>query len=341
MSSKRIEWLNIAKGLGMILVILGHAVGFGTPPHNIIFAFHMPLFFILSGFVYKTCEFGVLLKKRAKSLLLPYFLFFVLGTVIALVLSGLTLKDWLSDLYYGNPEHTFVSSVWFLIAMFFIDLLFELILRIKQKWLQYTTILTITVAGIAFGELYTYGMIKFRLMLDLDVVPVALFFFAAGYYVKPFLHDIVEKFKGRSKLVQASILAGIGIVFMMMVVLNGRVNLHGITYGNPLLFIIGGLTGSAALIIVSIWAESSPFKSSLLYFGENTIYILGAQAIGIRVIIRVINRLLSSNYALYGLPYIWAAIAFAGTIIFSIIFMFALKQMIGMIKKKGDRENVQ
>ena len=44
MSSKRIEWLDIAKGLGMIFVILGHAVGFGTPPHNIIFAFHMPLF---------------------------------------------------------------------------------------------------------------------------------------------------------------------------------------------------------------------------------------------------------------------------------------------------------
>jgi fucose 4-O-acetylase-like acetyltransferase len=307
MSSKRIEWLDIAKGLGMIFVILGHAVGFGTPPHNIIFAFHMPLFFMLSGFVHKPCELGVLLKKRARSLLLPYFLFFALGTVIALVFSGLTLKEWLSDLYYGNPEHTFVSSVWFLIAMFFVDILFELILRIKQKWLQYTAVLTISAAGIAFGELYIYGTIKFRLMLDLDVVPVALFFFAAGYYVKPFLRDTVEKFKGRSKLAQAGIFAGIGIVFMVTVVLNGRVNLHGITYGNPLLFIIGGLTGSAALIIVSIWAESSPFKSSLIYFGENTIYILGAQAIGIRVMMSLINRLLGRSYPLYGLPYVWAA----------------------------------
>ena len=48
--NKRVEWIDLAKGLGMLLVILGHCVCFGGIMHNAIFAFHMPLFFILSGY---------------------------------------------------------------------------------------------------------------------------------------------------------------------------------------------------------------------------------------------------------------------------------------------------
>lgn len=49
--SNRIEEVDISKGIGMVLVITGHLC-VGAPLRNFIYSFHMPLFFVLSGFVY-------------------------------------------------------------------------------------------------------------------------------------------------------------------------------------------------------------------------------------------------------------------------------------------------
>lgn len=51
---KRIEWIDIAKGTAILAVVIGHTLG----PYNgqffgsLIFAFHMPIFFMLSGYLY-------------------------------------------------------------------------------------------------------------------------------------------------------------------------------------------------------------------------------------------------------------------------------------------------
>ena len=66
---KRIEWIDTAKGIGLILVILGHLhIPFMT---TWIYLFHMPLFFFLSGLVYSGGKYTwkQYLIKKAKSLL--------------------------------------------------------------------------------------------------------------------------------------------------------------------------------------------------------------------------------------------------------------------------------
>ena len=62
----RIEWLDSLKGFAIFLVVVGHVVlGYlraGIFPeyqwslqltHDLIYSFHMPLFFLISGFLYK------------------------------------------------------------------------------------------------------------------------------------------------------------------------------------------------------------------------------------------------------------------------------------------------
>lgn len=66
MESKRIEWIDIAKGIGMLLVIMGHSVGFGSFLHNLIFAFHMPLFFCFRGLYFMNASLALCSKKRLK-----------------------------------------------------------------------------------------------------------------------------------------------------------------------------------------------------------------------------------------------------------------------------------
>ena len=52
---KRIEWIDICRGLAIILVIIGHSnleTGMAFNLKSIIYSFHMPLFFVLSGYLF-------------------------------------------------------------------------------------------------------------------------------------------------------------------------------------------------------------------------------------------------------------------------------------------------
>lgn len=70
---------DIAKGIGIILVVIGH-----TDRANSawIYAFHMPLFFVLSGFFLKMCPFREFAYKRFRSLFVPLVVFYLLSLML-------------------------------------------------------------------------------------------------------------------------------------------------------------------------------------------------------------------------------------------------------------------
>lgn len=47
---QRIDWIDTAKGLCMLLVIVGHTLPYSNLLRNFIFSFHMPAFFFLTGY---------------------------------------------------------------------------------------------------------------------------------------------------------------------------------------------------------------------------------------------------------------------------------------------------
>ena len=72
---KRIEYIDIAKGVAIILVLLGHIETCPAGLKSSIYSFHMPLFFILSGYFMKEgTELRLLAKKLFKSLMVPYLI---------------------------------------------------------------------------------------------------------------------------------------------------------------------------------------------------------------------------------------------------------------------------
>lgn len=78
----RLQYLDIAKGFGIILVVLGHS-GISETAVKYIYSFHMPLFFIISGYLYKSEDsIGNFIKKKIKALYLPYVLVNLCGTVV-------------------------------------------------------------------------------------------------------------------------------------------------------------------------------------------------------------------------------------------------------------------
>ena len=72
MSEKRLDYLDMVKGIGIILVVVGHSTYVSDGTLTWLASFHMPLFFILSGilFAYKGSDgepFAQYAKKDRKS----------------------------------------------------------------------------------------------------------------------------------------------------------------------------------------------------------------------------------------------------------------------------------
>lgn len=136
MSKQHFRAIDIAKGIGIILVVLGHSLKQTEVNARwikilicLIYSFHMPLFFALSGFLAEKVlrletmkERLVYVKNRALRLLVPYF---VIGLVYipvklklrAYAVKPFTLRDSLGLLIGQNPN----TSLWFLYVLFIVS----------------------------------------------------------------------------------------------------------------------------------------------------------------------------------------------------------------------------
>lgn len=124
MGRSRIHWIDFAKGLAILLVVLGHVSFLPEPIHAGIYSFHMPLFFFLSGLLIfrKKEAFGSFVLKKSWTLIWPYYVFLGIQFIVfygaykvGFNHAGLYLPDWTSLLG--------LSELWFLFVLFFIQLL--------------------------------------------------------------------------------------------------------------------------------------------------------------------------------------------------------------------------
>ena len=76
-TSKRLDYLDMAKGIGIFFVVLGHMEDIATGTRVWISSFHMPLFFIVSGILMAVKgepekDFTDSVKKRFRGIIIPY-----------------------------------------------------------------------------------------------------------------------------------------------------------------------------------------------------------------------------------------------------------------------------
>lgn len=112
--TKRIEALDVAKGIGIILVMIGHMTS--SYLYNWIYSFHIPLFFILSGICFKNTKYTSFLafaRQRIKTLAIPTLTLYLIILSIEKII-GLKGYDLLQQLKGVHPDY-----LWFLITLFF------------------------------------------------------------------------------------------------------------------------------------------------------------------------------------------------------------------------------
>jgi len=136
---ERLVYIDQMKGIAILLVVMGHLIGYNTDcdaAFGFIYSFHMPLFFMISGYLgYKTTNidsfktYGIFLKKKFIAILLP-FLFWNL-----IVEKYFLQTEWhipvLDDLNYAL---IIWNRLWFLKTLFIIFVLYGLTHWISQKY---------------------------------------------------------------------------------------------------------------------------------------------------------------------------------------------------------------
>ena len=134
---KRLFWMDSAKALGIILVVLGH-VPSAIEYRWVIYLFHMPLFFLLSGYLYNISTPRQELTRSFKSLIVPYFIY----SFMLLILWTIKYKTFSFSLFlnilFSNQNAmggtaTSLCPLWFLVSLFFMRMLTSLLRWEKAK----------------------------------------------------------------------------------------------------------------------------------------------------------------------------------------------------------------
>ena len=130
---ERLDYLDRAKGYLIILVVIGHIWQSG-PVFNVIYAFHMPAFFVISGILFQYTKaaqrpFGTFLKSRLFAFGLPFIFIEILGVLTDIVRHGVTLNI-KGYLYNTLSFHFNDHNLWFIVDLFLIELLLYVLIRL-------------------------------------------------------------------------------------------------------------------------------------------------------------------------------------------------------------------
>jgi fucose 4-O-acetylase-like acetyltransferase len=286
--SKRIAYLDVAKGIGILLVILGHNYVKASVPgmEKFIFSFHMPFFFLLSGMLFNP-DYPLLLlfKRRFKTLILPYLVSIILLYSVYFFYTDIKIMTLLRRVgrsFYASGNYIEWAQLWFLPHLFllnvFVGTLFLLFYgRIKWLWLRLAFLAGMLWAGVAFLPIYYMQEATIagrKILLDglpasMDLLLITATFFLIGHEVKRL---VPERFF-RSFL--TLMIAG-GVLVALNLIFPYRMDFFFRTYDSYLINTLEALAGIIFILALSsqISLRENWLSRTLKYLGRITIILL-------------------------------------------------------------------
>lgn len=268
MELKRIEYIDIAKGLGIILVVIGHCIDGKTFPGTWISSFHMPLFFILSGMCFNASRYSSLipfLNRRVKTLFLPLLFF----SILMIILKSLFLPGsfTFTDLRYRFPG----GAYWFVFILFLSEILFYIINNVSSKKIIKLFMILIC---LIFSALF----IKYKIILPYSIssIFIATFYYGIGYIYKNNINNIIEKVNG-SNIGRLCSLILLLIPAISVCVTKQTIDLSSNSIPYPMIYhIFISLIGVIGVLLFSkiFFSSNTIIKQSIIYIGKNTLIIL-------------------------------------------------------------------
>jgi len=273
---KRIEYIDIARGMLIFLVVLGHS-GF---PSRYIYWFHMPAFFVLSGLVYKDivsrADFVKYVLKRIHRLIFPYLYYFVLLSIFTFVFSIQRIDNIVTivkSLAMGGAHLSgYYSIFWFITTYFLVQILFAFLqfLRLKKSGILVVLLASYLLAHyyVRFGN--TYG-ITYDAWWSPRFIFTCLPYFGSGYFLK----NIIMKIKPTRFLVLLTIeFAASLFILSELSILNYSLDLRSGFYNSYLWDFVIPVFFSFATIILSKVIFGTYIGNIFSYLGKRSMVIM-------------------------------------------------------------------
>ena len=312
----RLNWIDYAKGIGIIFVVFGHVIKglyssklidptFFDYAVNFVYSFHMPLFFILSGyfFVKSFLKRGTqqFVLNKVETILYPFVIWSLLQTFIEIKLSAYTnnhvkSSELLTCLYLPR------SQFWFLFALFFINILNVFFFNISKKWGVFISNFVCVV----------YYLINYQLYI-FDKTFVNLVYFAFGIILSQY-NTITRQLLQNAYLFILNIVVFAGALYLyfnfpktewynlllpqlsgsfVIIYLSERMSNH-----KAFLFIQYMGVNSLIIYLVHMLAGNGTriFLSKFLHIQNSAIHILAGTILGLLMPLVVYNIAIKTKY---------------------------------------------
>ena len=278
--NNRYEWIDVAKGISILLVMWGHVVVIHDALYNWVTSFHVPVFLVITGFLLSvTKKQTSSFKKTFEKIIRPYWVFSLISIVTDVGCSYYSgggtaaVNSFLIDCYkviscYGIHALWYLSS--YLIAMW---IYLYLLKDLKSLRLLSFVIVSFGM-GIALSEGNKYFiqlfpskvfyLVNFPVTALVRAVVCAALI-AIGHYVYLFL---------RFSRIINGLLGGTLLAFSFLISLvSDSSNFSIVDYGkHPILFLFVAISGAVGLLLIlrSFECRWSIFQ----YFGRNSLLFL-------------------------------------------------------------------
>ena len=286
--AKRIAYLDVAKGIVILLVVLGHNYIKASAPEvgKFIFSFHMPFFFLLSGMFFKP-DYPLLVqfKRRFATLIRPYLASLILLYSVYFFYTDTKLMILLRRVgraFYASGNYIEWAQLWFLPHLFLLNMfagvLFLLFYgRIKQLWLRVVFLAGLLWAGVVFLPVYYMKEVTIAretILLDglpfsMDLLLITATYFLIGYEMRRL---VSERFFASiwTLVISGSMLTALNIIFPYQMDFFFR------TYDSYLVNTLEALSGIVFVLALSsrIALKQNWLFITLKYFGQITIILL-------------------------------------------------------------------
>ena len=284
---KRLDYNDLAKSLGMLAIIWGH-IRLSGWSNAFVYAWHIPLFFFLSGMVFnknRYADFKAFLAKKIKSLLVPYVIFSVLTWGIWAVFACLSHSE--VDSYWKPLAQTFIAQgsggflvhnvpLWFVTCLF----VMEIVYYFMADWNKVLIVIaTFMLAAVGYCLIRYVKVFDVTLLpWNLEVVCLGIPFYSVGnIVVREWGHHQMQEWVNRHRC--ASLL--VSLVLASLVLIGSRCN-GSISFGhadihNPLITYPCAFAGVAMMLLFCILlagtkacVKNTWWMCCLKWFGRNS-----------------------------------------------------------------------
>ena len=212
-------------------MIIGHV---NTPLRDFIFSFHMPLFFFISGYLYKDRCISDILHRCIDKILIPY-----LATCLFIWLVYIVAAhnwDWGLSILLANgslPVYSFegyaVGPLWFLMCYFVSIIGFHYVIKIKNLYIQISTLCVLWICAYIYNA--NYGLLPFDILCAIPSMLCLLI----GYNLR---HENIRK------IVFSPMLTILGSCVWIICIVYGKLSMASFVYKLSILQLIGALYGT-------------------------------------------------------------------------------------------------